>query len=133
MNVVDSSGWLEYFAAGPNTSFFSPPIEKLNELIVPSLSLYEVFRRILQQRSENEALQAVAVMQQGKIVDLDPRIALHAARLSLKHELPMADSVMLSTAVEYDAIFWTQDSHFFGISGVEYCKAVKERRSPSPT
>ena len=79
MNVVDSSAWLEYFAAGPNASFFAPAIERTRDLIVPSLSLYEVFKRVLQQRSENDALQAVAVMQQGRVVDLDASIALSAA------------------------------------------------------
>jgi predicted nucleic acid-binding protein len=128
MNVVDSSGWLEYFAAGPNASFFSTPIENIKELVVPTLSLYEVFKRILQQRTENEPLQAVAVMQQGRVVDLDSKIALTAAGISLKHELSMADSVMLATAGENGATFWTQDSHFEGMAGVEYRKASKQSR-----
>jgi len=125
MNVVDSSGWLEYLAAGENAGFFAATIENTAELIVPTLSLYEVFKRILQQRSEGDALQAVAVMQQGQVIDLDPRIALHAARLSTDLKLPMADSVMLATAREHNAILWTQDSHFDGIQGVKYREASK--------
>jgi predicted nucleic acid-binding protein len=120
MNVVDSSGWLEYFAAGPNASFFAPAIEKTRDLIVPSLSLYEVFKRVLQQRSENDALRAVAVMQQGRVVDLDASIALSAARLSIDHQLPMADSVILATARAFGATVWTQAADFDGMPRVQY-------------
>ncbi len=120
MNVVDSSGWLEYFAAGPNASFFAPAIEKTRDLIVPSLSLYEVFKRVLQQCSENDALQVVAVMQQGRVVDLDASIALSAARLSIDHQLPMADSVVLATARAFGATLWTQDADFDGMPRVQY-------------
>jgi toxin FitB len=122
MNVVDSSAWLEYFANGPNAEFFAPAIEKTTELVVPSLTLYEVFKRVLQQRDEGSALQAVAVMQQGTVVDLDAPLALIAARLSIEHRLPMADSVILATARSHVAILWTQDADFKGIPGVEYRK-----------
>ena len=124
MNVVDSSAWLEYFAAGSNASFFTEAIEETKELIVSTLSLYEVFKRVLQQRTESDALQAIAVMQQGNVVDLDTRIAISAARISLEHQLPLADTVMLATARAYDAVFWTQDSHFEGMRGVKYKKAT---------
>jgi predicted nucleic acid-binding protein len=122
MNVVDSSAWLEYLAAGPNTAYFAAAIENTVELIVPTLILYEVFKRIVQQRSENEALQVIAVMQQGGIADLDSRIALSAARISIDHQLPMADSVILATARLNNALLWTQDSHFEGIPNVRYRK-----------
>ena len=122
MNVVDSSAWLEYLAAGPNAIYFSAAIENTAELIVPTLILYEVFKRIVQQRSENEALQVIAVMQQGKVVDLDSRTALSAARISIDHQLPMADSVILATARLNNALLWTQDSHFEGIPNVKYKK-----------
>jgi toxin FitB len=122
MNVVDSSAWLEYLAAGPNAAYFSAAIENTAELIVPTLILYEVFKRIVQQRSENEALQVIAVMQQGKVVDLDSRTALSAARISIDHQLPMADSVILATARLNNALLWTQDSHFEGIPNVKYKK-----------
>lgn len=103
MNVVDSSGWLEYFADGPNADKFAPAILNTRELIVPTLSIYEVFKRVLQQRSETEALRAVALMQQGQVVDLNTSIALSAAKLSVELKMPMADSIMLATAQSYRA------------------------------
>lgn len=120
MNVVDSSAWLEYFANGPNAPFFAQPIERTEELLVPSIVMYEVFKRILQQRDEDHALQAVAAMQQATVVDLDTRIALLAARLSLEHTIPMADSMILATARAFDAAIWTQDADFKGLPGVHY-------------
>ena len=120
MNVVDSSGWLEYFADGPNAAFFAPAIEATRELLVPTLSLYEVFKRVLQQRGEGQALQAVALMQQGRIVDLTATIALSAAKASIERRLPMADSIMLITAQTHDATFWTQDADFNSVEGVKF-------------
>jgi predicted nucleic acid-binding protein len=120
MNVVDSSGWLEYFADGPNASFFAAAVENTAELVVPTISIYEVFKRVLQQRDEGDALQAAAVMQQGRVVDLDTAIALSAAQISAGLKLPMADSVMLATARAHNATLWTQDADFEGIEGVEY-------------
>ena len=120
MNVVDSSAWLEYFANGPNATFFAGPIEETERLVVPSLTIYEVFKRVLQQRDEGDALQAVAVMQQGVVVDLDARLALSAARVSLDMRLPMADSVVLATAKLHQATLWTQDVDFEGLPGVRY-------------
>lgn len=120
MNVVDSSGWLEYLADGKNADFFAPAIEDVARLIVPTISLLEVFKRVLQQRGENDALQAVALMQQGEVVDLNAGLALNAARLGLELKLPLADSVMLATARAHDATLWTQDSDFQGLEGVRY-------------
>ncbi len=120
MNVVDSCGWLEYFADGPNAEFFAPAIARVPELVVPTLSLYEVFKRVLQQRGEGDALQAVAVMIQGNVVDLDVDLALSAAKVSMELGLPMADSVMLATAQAHSATLWTQDADFDGIAGVQY-------------
>jgi len=125
MNVVDSSGWLEYFAGGPNATFYSKAIETTSELIVPTLSLYEVFKHVLQQRSEGEALQAVAVMHQGKVVELTATIALTAARISIDSRIPMADSIMLATARDYEATLWTQDSDFKDLPGVQFVAKVK--------
>ncbi len=123
MNIVDSSGWLEYFASGPNAEFFSEPIEEPSELLVPTISLYEVFKRVLQQRDESEALRAIAFMQSGEIIDLTSTIALHAAKLSTDLKIPMADSVMLATARESEAVLWTQDSDFEDLKDVRYTKA----------
>jgi predicted nucleic acid-binding protein len=120
MNVVDSSGWLEYFADGPNADFFAPAIESVSDLVVPTLSLYEVFKRVLQQRGEGDALQAVAVMIQGQVIDLDMDLALSAAKVSTERKLPMADSVMLATAQAQGATLWTQDADFEEIEGVQY-------------
>ena len=122
MNVVDSSAWLEYFANGPNAGAFAAAIEKTSDLVVPSLTLYEVFRRVIQQRDEGAALQAVATMQQGSVVDLDASLALAAARLSIEHRLPLADSVILATARAQAATLWTQDADFEGMQGVEFRK-----------
>ena len=120
MNVVDSSAWLEYFANGANAALFAGPIEGTERLVVPSLTIYEVFKRVLQQRGEGDALQAVAVMQQGMVVDLDARLALSAARVSLDMRLPMADSVVLATAKLHQATLWTQDADFQGLPSVRY-------------
>lgn len=120
MNVVDSSAWLECFASGPHAGFFAKAIEDTQQLIVPTLSLFEVFKRVLEQRGEGDALQAVAVMRQGMVVDLDGAIVLRGATLSLEYRLPMADSVMLATARSYDATVWTQDADFENVLGVQY-------------
>ncbi|MSQ92399.1 MAG: type II toxin-antitoxin system VapC family toxin [Gammaproteobacteria bacterium] len=120
MNVVDSSAWLEFFAGGRNAGRFATPIAATASLLVPTLSIYEVFKRILQQRGDDDALQAVAIMEQGRVVDLDRSIALAAARISIDHALPLADSVMLATARSFHATFWTQDANFKGIDDVKY-------------
>ena len=120
MNVVDSSAWLEFFADGPNAAAFAKPIEATRSLIVPTLSLFEVFKRVSKQRSEDEALRAIATMEQGRVVDLDRATALEAARLAIEHRIAMADSVMLATAQRHRATLWTQDADFEGLPGVKY-------------
>ena len=123
MNVVDSSGWLEYFASGPNADFFARALTATSELLVPVVSVYEVFKRVLVQRGEGDALQAAAMMQQGTIVDLDAAAALDAARLSVATGLPMADAMILTVARANDATLWTQDAHFEETDGVRYISA----------
>ncbi len=120
MNVVDSSGWLEYFADESNAGFFAEAIENTDDLIVPAISIYEVFKRVYQQRGEGSALQAAAMMSQGNVVPLDRPLALSAARISLDLKIPMADSIILATARSHDAVLWTQDVDFKGIAAVEY-------------
>ncbi len=120
MNVVDSAGWLEFFADGPNAMFFAPSITDVEHLIVPVISIYEVFKRILQQRNETDALQAVGQMAQGQVIDINQTLALSAAKLSVDLKLPMADSLILATAQAYDAVLWTQDADFKNIDGVQY-------------
>lgn len=120
MNVVDSSAWLEYFADGPNAKHFAAVIEKPDSLLVPSITLLEVFKRVAQQRDEGAALQCVAVMQQGGVVDLNAALALDAAALGLRHKLPLADSIVYATAQNHDAVVWTQDADFDGLPGVRF-------------
>jgi toxin FitB len=120
VNVVDSSGWLEYFADGPNSGAFAKAIEAVDQLIVPTLTLYEVFKRVCSQRGEDDALRAVAQMEQGRVVDLDRAVALEAARLSIERRLPMADSIILATSESHKATLWTQDADFADVPGVRY-------------
>ena len=120
MNVVDSSGWLEYFSDGPNASHFEPPLSDQSRLIVPSISIYEVFKVLLRETDEASALQGVAAMQRATVIDLTPTLSLSAASLSLKHALPMADSIILATARAHNATLWTQDVDFKGVTGVNY-------------
>jgi len=122
MNVIDSSGWLEYFVGGKNANFFAPVIEDTANVIVPTISIFEVFKRTLVDKNRDDALEAVAMMYGGRIVDLDREIALIAAELSFELKLPMADSIILATARANDAILWTQDEHFKGLAGVKYIK-----------
>ena len=120
LQVVDSCGWLEYFADGPNAGFFAPAIEATTQLLVPSITLFEVMKRVLQQRSEADALRAVALMRQGRVVELTDTLALGAAQLSFQLKLPLADSIILHTARAHGAVLWTQDAHFANIADVHY-------------
>jgi predicted nucleic acid-binding protein len=122
MNVVDSSGWLEYFADGSNAEFFAPAIEDTKNLLVPVICIYEVFKRILQQNGVIEAQKHIGDMKLGQIIDLDESLALSAAKLSVDLKLPMADSLILATARANQATFWTQDEHFKELDGVKYVK-----------
>ena len=120
MNVVDSSGWIEYFTEGENAKFFIPSIRDLDRLIVPTICIYEVFKRLLAERDEESALLAVGLMSHGREVELDRNIAIDAAQISRELKLAMADSIILATARAHDAILWTQDTHFNDIDGVRY-------------
>jgi predicted nucleic acid-binding protein len=120
MNIVDSSGWLEYFSGGPNAERFLPPLQNPSSLIVPTIIIYEVFKVVLREAGENEALQAIAAMQKGTAVDLTSCVAINAAKLSLQHNLPMADSIILATAISYDCVIWTQDSDFENLKRVKF-------------
>jgi predicted nucleic acid-binding protein len=120
VNVVDSSGWLEYFADGPGADFFAPAIERTARLIVPTLTTYEVFRRLRQQRGERVAFEAIAAMRQGTLVDLTADLALTAAVQGADRQLALADSVIYATAQMYGATLWTQDADFEGMAGVRY-------------
>jgi toxin FitB len=127
MNVIDSSGWLEYFISGKNASFFAPAIQDVANVVVPTISIFEVFKRTLIEKGRTDALEAVAIMYDGKVVDLDREIALIAADLSFELKLPMADSIMLATARAHSATLWTQDEHFKDIEGVKYIEKKANR------
>ena len=120
MNIVDSSGWLAYFADEPNAKHFITPLKDTVSLVIPSVTIYEVFKVVLRETSENEALQAAAAMQKGRVVDLTVMLAIAASKLSLEHGIPMADSIILATAKAFDAAIWTQDSDFKNVAGVKY-------------
>lgn len=120
LNLVDSSGWIEYFTAGSGADFFAPAVEDTDRLVVASLSVLEVFCWVQREKSEGAALQAAALMQQGRMVDLDSALAIRAARLGLRHHLPLADSVIYATAQAHDATLWTQDADFADLPGVQY-------------
>jgi toxin FitB len=124
MNVVDSSAWLEYFADGANAKHFAKIIENPDELLVPSITLLEVFKRIAQQRDQSTALQYVAVMQQSKVIVLDSALALRAAALGIQHKLPLTDSIIYATAQAANALVWTQDDDFDGLPDVRYFAKV---------
>jgi toxin FitB len=127
MNVVDSSAWLEFFSDGPNGEQFAVPLRETSTLIVPTIILYEVFKVVLRERGEDSALQAAALLQQGRIVPLTPEIALNAAAMSLELALPMADGIILATARENGAVLWTQDEHFKDLPDVKFFT-----KQPSP-
>lgn len=120
MNFVDSSAWIEYFIGGSNASEFAEPIESVQDLVVPSLTIYEVFKRVAPVVGESRALEAVGVMTAGRVVDLSASVALEAARVSLEEKLAMAGSIILATARLGGAVLWTQDAHFRGFDGVEF-------------
>ena len=120
MNVVDSSAWLEYFADGPNADAFAGAIQDAANLVVPSITLFEVFKRIRVQRDSEIALRAVSQMRRGTVVDLDADLAIAAADLSADLKMALADSVILATARAHTATVWTQDADFEGLDNVEY-------------
>lgn len=120
MNVVDSSAWLEYFAGTSSAHFFAAAIEDTENLVVPTICLYEVYKHTLRLRCETDALQAIALMQLGNVVELDASLALRAAHLGQQLNLPMADSIILATARAHEATLWTQDSDFKGLENVKF-------------
>jgi len=123
VNVVDSSAWLSYFAGDNNAGEFATPIEDIEKLLIPSITLTEVFKCIMRQRGEDAALQVVAHMQQGKVVALDSALAIDAAVVGLKYKLPLADSIIYATASKFSAVVWTQDADFKALSDVQYFPA----------
>ena len=120
MNIVDSSGWIEYFDGGGNADFFAKPIRKTDDLLVPTICAYEVFKRMSVKLGEEDALRAIGFMSLGREIDLNREIAISAAQISLELKLAMADSIILATARVHEATLWTQDEHFKDVPGVKY-------------
>jgi len=120
MNVVDSSAWLSYFSGDANAEIFSTPIEKIEELIVPSITITEVFKFVLRQRGEGMALEVIAHMEQGEVVSLDSSLAIDAAKYGIDYKLPLADSIIYATGQKFKAAIWTQDIDFKSLEGVKY-------------
>ena len=116
MNVVDSSAWLEYLVDSERASLFAEPIERTEQLIVPVLVIYELFKKVLRERGEQPAIEVLGLLSQANVVDVDTQIATAAARLSL----PLADSIIYATARRHSAILWTQDEHFADLPGVKF-------------
>ena len=125
MNTVDSTLWLEYFADSKVGNLVSETIENTDELIVPTITLYEVFKKLLYERSEDVALFAIAHMRQGEVIELNDELSLSAAKISKDNKLPMADSIIYATNIKYDGILWTQDKHFMGLKAVNYFEKLK--------
>ena len=123
MNLVDTSGWLAYFFDDANASYFADPIENTGELLVSTVCLYEVFKKINLVAGEAQALQAIAQMRRGKVVDLSEDIALSAAFVSIRYKLPMADSMIYATAKAHRATVWTQDADFKDLPNVNFRKS----------
>ena len=120
MNLVDSSGWLEYFVDGKNAGKFAAAIEDTERLIVSTLNIYEVYKKVIEERDEDAALEAVAMMQQARVIEVTSSIAIQAAKFSYIFKIPLADSIIYITTIENNAVVWTQDADFKGMEGVEY-------------
>jgi len=120
MNVVDSSAWLSYFAGDANAEIFATPIENIGKLIVPSITITEVFKFVLRQRGEGMALEVIAHMEQGEIVSLDSSLAINAAKYGVDYKLPLADSIIYAIGQKFKAVIWTQDVDFKSLEGVKY-------------
>jgi len=120
VNLVDSCGWLEYLADGPNASFFAKAVEDTDCLVVPTICVYEVFRGLLQQVGRSAALDAVAAMRQAQVVPLTETLAMSAASVGISRKLPMVDSIVLAAALVHKATLWTQDAHVEEVPGVKH-------------
>lgn len=129
MNVVDSSAWLEYLAGSPAAVHFAAPIEDLEHLIVPSIVIVEVCRRVLQSRTVADALLTAERLGRGRVIELDADLAVRSAQVGLQHRLPLADSIIFATAERHGALLWTQDADFEGLPNVRYFSKL-ERPNP---
>ena len=129
MNLLDSSGWIEYFANGPNAEHFAPVATESTTLLVPTIVLHEVYRWVEREGGESAANRAALAMQEGSVVALDADLAIAAARLARRHKLPTADSIIYATARSRGATVWTQDDDFEDLPDVRYFPKIKSERS----
>ncbi len=120
MNVIDSSAWLSYFAGDKNSTSFSNPIESLDTLLVPSITVTEVFKHVLRLKGDELALEVIAHMTQGKVISLDTQLAIDAGSYGVQHKLPLADSIIYATTMKFNATLWTQDSDFKDLPNVKF-------------
>lgn len=124
MNLVDSSGWLEYLSDGPNAGFFEPALTG-EDLVVSAINVYEVFRKVLRERGEAMALRVAAQMERARVVPVDEDIAMQGAKMAADYGLPMADALILATARSTGAELWTQDADFRDLDGVRFIEAAR--------
>ncbi|MDB5891132.1 MAG: hypothetical protein JWP47_1963 [Polaromonas sp.] len=120
MNVVDSSGWIEFFQAGVNGPLFKPVIEQRDQLLVPTIALFEVHKVLSRKLPADLVERCLDVMRLGKVLDLTDRRAVAASKVSSQHRLALADAAMYSMAQEFGATFWTQDVDYDGLDSVRY-------------
>ena len=121
MNIIDSSGWLEYFSDGPNAEIFEEVIlDKSIKIIVPAIVIYEVFKKILIEKGESIALQIITQLQKYQTEPIDDNISIEAAKISFIHKMPMADSIIYAVTKKYNAVLWTQDEHFKDLDNIKF-------------
>jgi len=120
VNIIDSSAWIEYIAGTRYADLFDNPIADQRSLLVPVITIYEIFRKILSERDEDAALLAVSYLRAGSVIEVDLAVSLEAARYSKQHKLPTADALIYATARLHNATLWTMDQHFKGLPGVKY-------------
>lgn len=120
MNIVDSSGWIEFFTAGTNGLVFKAVIEQRDKLLVPTINIFEVHKVLSRKLPAGAVQSCLDVMRQGRVLDLTDKRAVAAAEIATKHKLAMADAAIYSMAREFDGTLWTQDVDYNGLAGVRY-------------
>lgn len=126
MNLVDSSGWIEFFQAGPNGPVFKPVVEDRHHLLVPTIALFEVHKVLSRSLPEDLVARCLDVMRLGRVLDLTASRAIAASQVATQHRLTLADAAMYSMAREFGATFWTQDIDYQGLAGVQYCAKLRK-------
>ena len=120
MNLVDSSGWIEYLTDSTRADLFAVPIEQRNQLLVPTIALFEVHKILSRSLNAGMVNRCLDVMRLGRVLDLTDARAIAASNISKTHGLAFADSAMYSIAIEFNAQFWTQDVDYQGLPQVQF-------------